>query len=270
MLYVVPVAVSRPDVTLTSASVELTVLELALSGLHDKFGDEAEGREDYRTIDDRRDLVITTLHSIPAISGDGLHAKAAALKQTQLAEDFERAGLVAQSLADDILRLCPTIDCKATTSPADSEIGRLAGEFHDWVAVYHQSCDEEAAAGEAGDKAREDQAQLAASHAVRRMRECMRLAAPLIPASMQGYALKARMIAFELGEWWDDENIEAGELTCRHLLDQLMAVGGAIRIPRQESKPEDILALMDAEHVEFWRRETALSEVPSRSERAAA
>lgn len=95
---------SAADSQLVTAVREIQILDLRIQELHDKFGDDADGRDDYHEMEARRDEVLEILATIPARSHEGLVAKAEALTQRRLIEDFERHGAVASSLADDVLR----------------------------------------------------------------------------------------------------------------------------------------------------------------------
>src|SRR5450759_4733104 len=100
-----PAALARwPEVdgALMHASCDLTVVDLAITGLYTKYGDDADSREDYLAIEQQRDENIEILSTVPAKSWDGIWAKAAALRSRRTIED-ERALAIAASLADDIM-----------------------------------------------------------------------------------------------------------------------------------------------------------------------
>jgi predicted metalloprotease len=85
------------------ASCDLTVMDLAINGLHSKYGDDADSREDYLAIEQQRDENIEILSSVRAESWAGIWAKAAALRSKRTIEDYESALAIAASLADDIM-----------------------------------------------------------------------------------------------------------------------------------------------------------------------
>ena len=100
-----PAALARwPEVdgALMHASCDLTVMDLALAGLYSKYGDDADGRDDYLAIEQQRDENIEILSTVRAESWAGM-AKAAALRSKTTIEDFESALAIAASLADDIM-----------------------------------------------------------------------------------------------------------------------------------------------------------------------
>ena len=96
---------SEVDGALMRAACDLTVMDLAITGLYLKYGDDADGREDYRAIEQQRDENIEILSTVRAKSWDGIWAKAAALRSKQTIEDDESALAIAASLADDIIAL---------------------------------------------------------------------------------------------------------------------------------------------------------------------
>ena len=91
------------DGALMHASCDLTVMDLAITGLHSKYGDDADGREDYQAIEQQRDKNIEILSTVRAKSWAGIWAKAAALRSKRTIEDDESALAIAASLADDIM-----------------------------------------------------------------------------------------------------------------------------------------------------------------------
>ena len=102
-----PAALARwPEVdgALMHASCDLTVVDLAITGLYSKYGDDADSRDDYLAIEQQRDENIEILSTVPAKSWDGIWAKAAALRLRRTIED-ERALAIAASLADDVIAL---------------------------------------------------------------------------------------------------------------------------------------------------------------------
>jgi hypothetical protein len=96
-----PAALARwPEVdgALMHASCDLTVVDLAITGLYSKYGDDADSREDYQAIEQQRDENIEILSTVRAKSWGGIWAKAAALRSERMS-----ALAIAASLADDIM-----------------------------------------------------------------------------------------------------------------------------------------------------------------------
>jgi hypothetical protein len=104
---IAPAALARRpkvDRKLMHASCDLTVMDLALTGLYSKYGDDADSREDYQAIEQQRDENIEILSTVRAESWAGIWAKAAALRSERTIEDYESALAIAASLADDIMQ----------------------------------------------------------------------------------------------------------------------------------------------------------------------
>ncbi len=97
------------DAALVTASCELEILELALKGLHEKYGDDADSREDYAEINERWFEVVDLLASESSRCWRGIEAKAWALRQHLVLEDYETTAAIAASLANDIAKLGPMI-----------------------------------------------------------------------------------------------------------------------------------------------------------------
>lgn len=95
-------AADHLDTELVKAAHDMEVVDKAINSLHDKFGDDADSRADYRSLQRQRNDAIATLIVVPALSPAGIGAKAAALRQSRLIEDYEQHQQVAVSLADDI------------------------------------------------------------------------------------------------------------------------------------------------------------------------
>lgn len=91
------------DTALVNASCELAMLELGLNGLHDSIGEGADEDPRYIAIEARRWEVLAILATTPAVTMDGLEAKAEALTSRQVSEDYQSTGEIAASLAADIL-----------------------------------------------------------------------------------------------------------------------------------------------------------------------
>ena len=107
-LAVVPasaVSVSLTDGELRQASDDLVEIDAAIERLHKKYGDDADSRDDYRELEERRNDAIGTLSSVPASSMIGIKAKASALQLDELFIDFESHQQIALSLAEDITAL---------------------------------------------------------------------------------------------------------------------------------------------------------------------
>jgi len=94
----------KRDLKLTTAQRELLSLDHAISQLHDKFGDRADGRADYIDAEERRSDALEHLATIQAGSPEGMIAKARALKAVSIADDLDRRAEIAASLAGDVLR----------------------------------------------------------------------------------------------------------------------------------------------------------------------
>jgi hypothetical protein len=82
----------------------MTVADLAIDSLLNKFGDDAESRDDFLQAEDSRYEAIDTLANVAAMSWDGIEAKVDALHSERLLEDHENALAIASSLAEDLRR----------------------------------------------------------------------------------------------------------------------------------------------------------------------
>jgi hypothetical protein len=96
------------DGELSQAFANMVAIDSALSNLHKQFEDDADEREDYRELEERRDRTIETLITVPASSMVGIQAKASALRLKVMIEDWERHGEIAVSLAEDLALLAPS------------------------------------------------------------------------------------------------------------------------------------------------------------------
>jgi hypothetical protein len=90
------------DCELRQAFEDLVSANSAIDGLHKAYGDDADSREDYLALVDKRQNSIETLVTVPASSIVGIQAKASALRLRELFEDFESHQEIAVSLADDL------------------------------------------------------------------------------------------------------------------------------------------------------------------------
>ncbi len=91
------------DSELSAAEVQIAANDLALTGLHKAYGDDADSRDDYLQISDERLELLELLATRKARSWSGIEAKARALLSEDL--DYERAGKIARSMAKDVLRV---------------------------------------------------------------------------------------------------------------------------------------------------------------------
>jgi hypothetical protein len=102
-----PLPTNWPEVDgdLRQALDDLVATDSALAGLHKAFGDDADSREDYQDLEEKRNDCIGTLVTVPASSMAGIQAKAAALRLKVMIEDYDQHQQIAVSLADDIVSL---------------------------------------------------------------------------------------------------------------------------------------------------------------------
>jgi hypothetical protein len=92
------------DTELVRAAQDLQAVEQAIDDLCRKY-DEADGRDDYRALEDRRNENTATLITIQAKSTAGIQAKAASLRLRAMIADRDQHQQIAVSLADDLVRL---------------------------------------------------------------------------------------------------------------------------------------------------------------------
>jgi hypothetical protein len=104
------------DGELCRALEDLVAIDFAIDRLHKAFGDDADSRDDYRDLSEKRNDCIATLIEVPASSMVGIQAKAAALRLDRMFEDFEQHQQIAVSLADDLAGLGPTAMSLLATS----------------------------------------------------------------------------------------------------------------------------------------------------------
>jgi hypothetical protein len=94
------------DGELTNAYERIVLLDEKIAGMVKQLGkDEPEDYPEYLATEDARYDAIDILSAVPAISCAGMKAKASALKLQSVADDYERAGAIADSLTDDILAM---------------------------------------------------------------------------------------------------------------------------------------------------------------------
>lgn len=80
------------------------------------------------------------------------------------------------------------------------------------------------------------------AHAVRVLRKLAIQGLCLPATSVRELALQARLVAWDLSEWWDDNERQDGELACRALLDRLMGLGGVARLASRDFTVAEIEA----------------------------
>jgi hypothetical protein len=93
------------DGELHQALVDIIEIDAALYVLREKYGDDADSRDDFLELEARRYDAIDTLSSVRASSMVGIKAKAAALQIGELFDDYERHQEIALSLAEDLTAL---------------------------------------------------------------------------------------------------------------------------------------------------------------------
>jgi hypothetical protein len=98
------VALSTTDTELRKARDEMQVADATIDQLHKLHGNEADGRDDYLQTEAQRDEALDVLATVPATSQHGMIAKAQALSEKRLIEDWQGHGKIAVSLASDVLR----------------------------------------------------------------------------------------------------------------------------------------------------------------------
>ena len=95
----------RLHTDLIGACRELHTLDLGLQNLHQKFGDDADSRDDYLAMCDRRLRTLEVLAAGPAKKTADIAAKAEALLERSVQEAYEHAVKIGASLANDVLRV---------------------------------------------------------------------------------------------------------------------------------------------------------------------
>jgi hypothetical protein len=94
-----------PDRDLADAHQEIKDLDQKISATINQHGDDATERPDYLKFEDERYDAIERLSSTKAQSWEGAAAKASTLKMREVLQDYSRTKVLAESLADDVLRL---------------------------------------------------------------------------------------------------------------------------------------------------------------------
>ena len=92
----------RLDGELIEACGELQKLDLGLQELHQKFGDDADSRDDYLAMCDRRFRTLEVLAAVPAKSTADIAAKAEVLLERSVQEAYDHAVKIGASLAHDV------------------------------------------------------------------------------------------------------------------------------------------------------------------------
>lgn len=95
---------SNLDGDVISAMRDMVNLDNAIDRLHHEYGDDADSREDYRVLEAKREEVLELLYSKRARTPAGMVAKAAALRESRVIEDFEVQGKIAIALARDVMQ----------------------------------------------------------------------------------------------------------------------------------------------------------------------
>jgi hypothetical protein len=93
------------DSDLIEAHQEIEELDLKISATIKQYGDDAVDRPDYLAFEDERYEALDCVSSTPALTGRGITAKASVLKMREVLEDPTWVVALAESLADDVLRL---------------------------------------------------------------------------------------------------------------------------------------------------------------------
>jgi len=93
------------DTDLIEAHQEIEELDRKISATLKQHGDDAGEHPDYLKLEDERFEAIDRVSSTPAHTGRGITAKASVLKMREVLEDPARIVALAESLADDVLRL---------------------------------------------------------------------------------------------------------------------------------------------------------------------
>jgi hypothetical protein len=88
---------------LAANAAELKAIDGALTRMHVQYGDDADSRQDYLKLADRRRELLQIFGSTPALSQSDIGAKALALSQRETLEDYRSTALIAKSLAKDIV-----------------------------------------------------------------------------------------------------------------------------------------------------------------------
>ena len=124
------------DADLVQAAFDLQAVDQSLRNLYKKFGDDADSREDYLALEDRRNESIATLITVPAKSMPGIQAKAVCVRLRALIEDYSQHQQVAVSLADDLVQLGPQAITQPLLAAADAEIVAAGERFEPLLGKY--------------------------------------------------------------------------------------------------------------------------------------
>lgn len=71
-------------------------------------------------------------------------------------------------------------------------------------------------------------------HTLRRMRAIWRRALALPATSILALGLQARLVATQVDDWWEEEDLMKGEAGCRQILDALIGLAGLSHIKRPD------------------------------------
>ncbi len=128
----------------------------------------------------------------------------------------------------------------------EQQLAEINREYETWTAIFHEATIEQDRRDEQGGAENEDPTPIetAIKQALRLRRAALRSSNGVIPTTLLGFALRARIVAGELREWWDADDMEAGELACRLLLDHLISAAGPNRVPEPDVTPEYIRTLI--------------------------
>jgi hypothetical protein len=124
------------DTDLVQAAHDLQAVDQAIKNLCNKFGDDADSREDYLALEDRRNEHIATLITVQAKSMTGIQAKAVCVRLRALIEDWDQHQQVAVSLADDLVQLGPQAIIQPLLAAADAEIVAAGEKFEPLLGKY--------------------------------------------------------------------------------------------------------------------------------------
>jgi hypothetical protein len=124
------------DIDLVQAAHDLQAVDQAIGNLCRKFGDDADSREDYLALEDRRNEHIATLITVPAKSMTGIQAKAVCVRLRALIEDYSQHQQVAVSLADDLVQLGPQAIIQPLLATGDAEIVAAGDKFEPLLGKY--------------------------------------------------------------------------------------------------------------------------------------
>jgi hypothetical protein len=124
-----PAGWPQVDSDLVQAAHDLQAVDQAIANLYDKFGDDADSREDYLALEDRRNENIATLITVPAKSMIGIEAKAVCVRLKTLIEDYDQHQQVAVSLTDDLVQLGPQAITQPLLAVVDAEIVAAGEKF---------------------------------------------------------------------------------------------------------------------------------------------